>query len=252
MTPYFATPKGGIRFRKRLYVRPKLRLTEAKAPLRILFVSDLHLRPSHSEMARICFEAAADSKPDIICLGGDMAEYDEGLKIALEELRRAFPKQPVFAVPGNNDDLRLDGDRQAQAELYAEYGCEYLLNEARFVETPKQRVCIVGTEDGYSHEPDVSGLIDRGCYSVLLAHAPHRTLLAEQPDLLLSGHTHGGQINVLGFTCYGFLRYEPRFEFALLAGTKTFGRTLAVVSRGIGWSKYPVRVGADPEIYLIY
>lgn len=252
MTPFFAAPRGGIKFGNRLYTRPKLRLTDAKAPARILFVSDLHLRPSHSEMARICYEAAVDAKPDIICLGGDMAEYDEGLEIAMKELRRCFPKQPVFAVPGNNDDLRFDGDRQVQAGLYAEYECEYLLNEARIVETPKQKLCIVGTEDGYSHEPDITGLIDRGCYSVLLTHAPHRSLLKEQPDLLLSGHTHGGQINVLGFTCYGFLRYEPRFDFALLAGAKSIGRTLAVVSRGIGWSKYPLRVGADPEIHLIY
>ena len=252
MTPFFAAPRGGIKFGKRLYTKTKLRLIDAKAPARILFVSDLHLRPSHIEMARICYEAAAETRPDIICLGGDMAEYDEGLDIALKELRRIFPKQPVFAVPGNNDDLRFDGDRQAQTELYAKYGCEYLLNDVRIVDTPKQKVCIVGTEDGYSHEPIADGLIERDCFSILLSHAPHRALLNEQPDLLLSGHTHGGQINVLGFTCYGFLRYEPRFDFALLAGTKTFGKTLAVVSRGVGWSKYPVRVGADPEIHLIY
>ena len=251
MTPFFAAPKGGIKLGKRLYGKPELRITDAKSPARILFVTDLHLRPSHSEMARICFEAAADTRPELICLGGDMAEYDEGLTTALEELRRVFPKQPVFAVPGNNDDLRFNGERDEQAALYSRYGCEYLLNTARSIETSGGRICVAGTEDGYSHEPDVKELLDRNCYSVLLTHAPHRELLKEQPDLLLSGHTHGGQINVLGFTCYGLLRYEPRFDFALLAGEKRFGRTLAVVSRGIGWSKYPVRVGADPEIHLI-
>ena len=251
MTPFFATPKGGIRFGKRLYGNPKLRVTDGNSPARSLFVTDLQLRPSHSEMARICFEAAKDAGPELICLGGDMAEYDEGLKTALEELRRVFPKQPVFAVPGNNDDLRYDGDRQAQTALYTAYDCRYLLNASWTVETANGKICVAGTEDGYSHEPSTKNLIARDCYSVLLTHAPHRVLLEEQSDLMLSGHTHGGQINVLGFTCYGMMRYEPRFDFALLAGTKRLGKTLAVVSRGIGWSKYPVRVGADPEIHLI-
>lgn len=251
MTPFFAAPRGGIRFGKRLFAKPKVRVIQANTPARILFITDLHLRPSHSEMARITFESARDTAPDIICLGGDMAEYDEGLYIAMEELRRVFPNKSVFAVPGNNDDLRLGGDRREQALFFQKYDCNYLLNSASTITVSGREMCIAGVEDGYTHVPDAEGLISRDCYSVLLTHAPHRKLFLHQPDLLLSGHTHGGQINVLGFNCYGLMKYEGWFDFALLSGTKRIGNTLAVVSRGIGWSKYPVRIGADSEIHLI-
>ena len=256
----FARPSGLIRMGKALFRPPKLVEMRVGAPARILFIADVHLRKDHPEMAERVVSSCTKAAPDLILLGGDLAEYGEGLDVFLRALRGAFPLAPVCAVPGNNDDGILDGDRKAQAGVYAKYGAEYLCNEARRFTFCGRGVTVAGVEDAYTHTPSAEGLFfpegsseedeDKNDYRILLSHAPHRFLLDAGADLMLCGHTHGGQINVLGLTCY-LLPYEARFDYALLSGCCRFGRTLLLVSRGVGYSKYPVRVGADSEIHLI-
>ena len=253
----FSSPSGFIQIGKSLLRPPKLVEMRVGAPARILFICDVHLRPSHPEMAETVIGSCLDSRPDLILLGGDLAEYDEGLEIFLKKMRAAFPLTPACAVPGNNDDGIFGGDRQAQTEVYDRYGVDYLLNGVRRFTFVGRSVTVAGVEDAYTHTPSVEGLFpeegsfaDADDYRILLSHAPHRFLLEAGADLMLCGHTHGGQINVLGLTCY-LLPYESRFDYALLSGSRRFGRTLLAVGRGVGWSKYPVRVGARSEIHLI-
>lgn len=251
--PIFAKPAGGLQLGNRLFLPPRVVKLKLNTPARILFITDLHLRSGHPEMADTTLNACAQLSPQIILLGGDIAEYDEGLGLFLEKLRLRFPGALIYAVPGNNDDPRLEGDRERQRQLYARYGAEYLLNDCRKLELAGRRLEIAGLEDAYSHEPDPRGLFsgEGDVYRILLAHEPLKTNLHPEADLMLCGHTHGGQINVLGITCYLLLRYEGWFQFASLAGQKQIGKTRLIVSRGIGYSKFPVRFGARSELHYI-
>ncbi len=247
-----ARPAGGVQWGRALYRPPRLVRAQLGAPVPILFISDLHLRPDCPEMAQRALDPARGEQPALILLGGDMSEYDEGLVLSLEALRRVFPNTPAFAVPGNNDDGLFGGDRKAQREVYDRYGVGYLLNDSRSLVLDGRRVEIAGVEDSYTHTPCAEGLFSQreGVYRILLSHAPLSFLLDAGADLMLCGHTHGGQMNVLGFTCY-FLGYESGYRYALLSGRRRFGKTLLLVSRGIGYSKLPVRIGSRSEIHLI-
>ncbi len=249
----FAKPRGGVRFKRGLLKAPKLIRVNANSPAGILFITDLHLRPSHPEMADTVLGVCAGVKPDVVLLGGDLSEYNDGLGIFLQKLRQRFEGVPAFAVPGNNDSQILGGDRGAQRRVYRKYGVDYLLNEKRTLEINGKKVEIAGLEDAYLHKPDPSGLLsaDKNSYKIILAHQPLKSSLVPQADLMLCGHTHGGQINVLGLTCYLLIGYERQYKYACLAGQKRVGDTLLLVSRGIGYSKYPLRVGARSEVHFI-
>lgn len=246
-----AKPRGFINYGRNLYIKPDVIRVKADTPKDILFISDIHLRRSHPELLDRLTEAIKDLRPGVILLGGDIAEYAEGFETAIKAIADTLPGIPMFLVPGNNDERACGGDREQQRKLLAKYNCTYLLNECK-------SICgmeILGTEECWQHEAVTKGLYSgkEGVYRVLLSHYPLRKLLDEadvKPDLMLCGHTHGGQVNVLGASCY-FIGYEGQYRFIHLAGVKRFGKTLCIVSRGIGISKYPLRVGAKPEIYYI-
>ena len=113
-------------------------------------------------------------------------------------------------------------------------------------------------------ESDLEGLSERRTYRVsagpdgrarcriLLSHYP--VLPDERPDLMLCGHTHGGQFNLLGLTPFaiGFERLVSRKPHArYIAGLHKQGGTQVLVTKGIGASRIPLRVGVRPEICLI-
>ena len=115
----------------------------------------------------------------------------------------------------------------------------------------------LGGMDEYRYgKPDGKGLFseDDG-YRILLSHYPILPDCACPPDLMLSGHTHGGQFNLLGLTPYaiGFERIGRLGYLApvMVSGFERFGRTALLVGKGIGASRIPLRVGVRPEIYRI-
>lgn len=249
-----AKPAGGLYVGKRLLDPPRVSGLSAGSPVRIAFASDFHIRKNGLAHAETICAALAEIKPELLLLGGDYAECDEGAVRFFQALRRALPGVPAFAVFGNNDDARFDRDRSKLISLMRENGVCPLVNECRKTEIGGHPLEIAGTDDAYKHNPDARGLFSeaKGVYRVLLSHEP-LALLTEQacPDLILSGHTHGGQINVLGLTCYTLIRYESWLTFSHISGVKRVGNTTFLVSNGIGVSKYPIRFGARPEIHLI-
>lgn len=247
-----AKPAGGLQMGKRLFAPPRLIRLHLGAPGRILYITDLHLRREHPEALENLISACRGTRPELIILGGDLTEYDGGLAETLSALRKGFPSTPMYAVPGNNDDAVLGGDRAAQTRVYREFSCRYLTDRGEMLLLNGRPVEIFGTEDAYSHAYRTEDHFSQpSAYHILVSHAPHADLARAGADLMLCGHTHGGQINALGITCYLLIRYEKRFRYACLAGRKKIGRTELVVSRGIGYSKFPLRIMARSEVYLI-
>jgi len=235
----------------------KIRTTvhEQSAPafmqgVRALFVTDVHLRPSASDAwLEHLMTLIASAQPDLLLLGGDYGESVDQQERFFRAIA-ALPAFPLgaFGVIGNNDRERFPETDRLRA-LMAENGVHLLLNEAVAVPVGSGMLAISGADEMKYGHPRTKGLFDRcpqGAYRLLLSHYP---LWPEtHADLILAGHTHGGQLNAFGLTPYS-IGYERNLLPCIRGRSEKDGMTL-VVSRGIGYSSLPVRVGAFPEAIL--
>lgn len=251
----FTRPDRHISFFHLGRIRLETLRVPAPAPLdglRAAFLSDVHLRPIVPDrwlealMGRI-----AGLKPDLLFLGGDYAEsvpQEERFFAALSTL----PPPPLgcFGVTGNNDS-RLFPEPEALRACMARGGARLLLNEHARVPVSGGTLAVAGLDDERDGGDPRPELALAGCegadYRVLLTHPPRWP--QPRAELILSGHTHGGQLNLLGFTPYT-VGYEGN-HFPLIKGVARRDGMTLLVSRGIGYSRLPVRVGAWPEIHLI-
>lgn len=216
--------------------------------LKIFFASDLHLLKNVSPQPLI--DCITDCKPDLILFGGDFADTkDQALRMfgALRTLRAPLG---MFAAPGNND-IEAFGSCGALREALENCGVRLLANESVSVGGLR----IAGVEEKRYGRPVYDGLFDAsGGYRLLLSHYP---LLPEGtlPDMMLSGHTHGGQFNALGLTPYavGFERTGILKHLSPLAvsGLHDVNGMKLLVSKGLGTSRIPLRIGVRPEVHLL-
>ncbi len=243
-----AWPAGARRDPTRLVV--ERRVETARPPpgggLTILHLSDLHLGPflSTADLARL---AAAAPAADLVCLTGDFvthrAEDALGLGAALAPLRARIGK---FAVFGNHD-YRERREGEIARELEAA-GVTVLRNRGRTLRGGLLHVA--GVEDAEEGKVvDLDAALARRperAFSILLAHHPDLAAWASRRgvDLVLSGHTHGGQIVLAGRSLFP-ARSAHRH------GVHRVGRTTLSVSAGLGLLVVPIRVGAPAEAPLL-
>ena len=216
-------PTGGLYVGKRLLARPKVTRMDVGAPVRIAFVSDVHLRKSGASMTETVAQMLEELRPHLVLFGGDYAESREGAFDFFARMGRVLPGVPKYGVMGNNDNDFFENDREPLFTAMRENGVIPLINECARLTIDGKPLEIVGVDDAYLFKPCARGLFseETGVYRILLSHAPHTFLMEEaSPDLMLSGHTHGGQVNALGLTCYTLLKYENWFRFTHLAGVK--------------------------------
>lgn len=250
---YFTKPTGGILAGKQMLQPPSVVRFSIDAPLRIAFIADLHVRPRALFMAETAAETLSGLKPDVLLVGGDMAECDEGETRVFLAFRNVLGDVPIFAVPGNNDDMRFDRTRGTLRREIERFGARLLLNECARLTVRGVKLEIAGVEDALRHEPDARGLFsgEEDAYRVLLSHAPHAFLLDQcRPNLMLSGHTHGGQWNLLGLTPYSLPFYEHKARYTHLSGVRTVDGVLCAVTNGVGYSRQALRIGARPDVML--
>ena len=148
-------------------------------------------------------------------------------------------------MPGNNDRMPPEELRDAMAAA----GVVLLKNEHRRIELPGGALEIAGCDDHKYGSPRTAGLFSaRADYRILLSHFP------AMPDctceLMLSGHTHAGQFNLLGLTPYS-IGFEHSFRHLAIRGLHRVDDMQLLVGNGIGVSRLPLRVGASPRIYLL-
>lgn len=219
-------------------------------PVRIAFVSDIHNSPTLLAKAIAYLK---ESKPDIILLGGDYVMAHQRFmrtRWIINGLRELAEIAPVYAILGNHDYEKLEQvERVMQtAEI------PLLRNEARTWETPTGgSVCLVGLGDWNEGDEDPhSCLLPQGeeeSAVLLLSHDPESRWLLRQYDwdLMLSGHTHGGQIGNPFTTPTQYIS----FRSSTPAGLFDFeGNRRVFVSRGVG-SILGMRFFCPPEINII-
>ena len=218
--------------------------------LRILFVSDIHAGAFVStNTLRDTFQRLLTTEPDVILLGGDL------VSTALEEFaerREAFAKlrapMGVFAVLGNHDHYTRDPDRLRH--MIEDVGIRVLHNRSVVLRRGDAALSLVGVDDLIAGRPNLeAALAGTRAPVLLLSHNPDLAFDAARAGvaLMLSGHTHGGQIRLPGLPV---LVRQSRYR--LDEGRYRIGSMELLVSRGLGVTGLPVRFACSPEAVLIH
>jgi predicted MPP superfamily phosphohydrolase len=212
----------------------------------ILQLSDLHVDMSQEAMTRLT-AILRETDYDLCVLTGDYRGQTFGpYEATLAGMSRicAELKKPIYGVLGNHDTVRMLPGLEAM-------GIRMLLNECEMIERDNQRIHLAGIDDAHFYRADniekaASG-IPGDEFSILLSHTPEIYRQAAYADfnLLLSGHTHGGQICLPGRIPITLDSVLPRY---MGSGPWKYRDMIGYTSVGVGSSVVPVRLNCPPEI----
>ena len=226
------------------------RLPKAFDGFRIVQLSDIHHGPfSNREQIERAVETANRLQPDIIALTGDYISKERHYAAPCAEmLGRLKAKYGVYAVLGNHDHWV---DAALITDLFRAEGIKVLINEGMHFEKNGASFWLAGVDDTMVGLEDLSLALAgarRDEMKLLLAHNPIilRRAARASVDLVLSGHTHGGQVAIRGerSTVRGARK-------RLLKGHGRLANTQIYVNRGLGTVVLPIRYGCPPEISLL-
>jgi predicted MPP superfamily phosphohydrolase len=223
--------------------------------LRILQLSDIHMGAflNERELAKVV-DAGMEHRAHLAVITGDLISMPgDPLDACIRQLARMKTDAGIFGCMGNHE-------RYAQAEDYCEEaaaraGIKFLRKEARILRFGGAALNLAGVDHqshhgGREYLTAVGNLTQPNAFNLLLSHNPDVLPVAARQgwDLMLSGHTHGGQINV------EFLDQSitpARFLTPYIYGAYREQNTAAYVTRGIGSIGIPARIGAPPEITIL-
>ncbi len=216
---------------------------------KLLHLSDLHLDINEQTLHSIVERVRALPAYDACVLTGDyrartFGDIDQCMH-RLEQLRNHLG-ETVFAVLGNHDSVRMVPAMEAM-------GIQLLLNESATLERDGASICLAGIDDAHyfrvdSIEKAMASLPDEAV-KILLTHTPevYRQAAHAEFDLLLCGHTHGGQICLPG----GYpVTLDARIPRRLGRGPWRYGNMQGYTSAGAGTSIVDVRLNCPAEITL--
>jgi predicted MPP superfamily phosphohydrolase len=223
--------------------------------LRILQISDIHLSAflHESDLARV-IDMTLELRPHVAVVTGDLiSSRGDPLDACIRQLARVKSDAGTFGCMGNHE--RYAGVERYAAEAGARAGIRFLRGEAQTLRFGNSVLNLAGV--------DYQSLADRGHYlrgaerlvvpgaaNVLLSHNPDVFPVAARQgyNLLLAGHTHGGQVTV---EILDQSINPARFFTPYVYGLFRAGRSAAYVTRGIGTIGIPARIGAPPEISVL-
>jgi predicted MPP superfamily phosphohydrolase len=231
-----------------------------QAPVRVAQLSDLHLS-AFVPIATI--ERAADlaiaARPDLFALTGDFVTNAASIdtKRYARCLRRISNAAPAYACLGNHDggpwceSIGGFGDTSLVRSVLRDGRVNLLDNRSEVVTVRGARFNLAGTGDLWNNDVDADATfasLESSLPTVLLAHNPDtKDVVADRPwNLMLSGHTHGGQVMLFGVE----KEFIPVKDKRYVAGLGEWqGRTL-YVTRGVG-SLGGIRLNCRPEVTIL-
>lgn len=214
----------------------------------VAHISDLHLQRIGAR-ERAVLKVINRDHPDVIALTGDLVSDQQFRNRCLTFLSQLTARLGVWAVQGNwehhtgwaGDVLRVDLD---------ELGIRLLINEAEPLDLNGSKIWIAGTDDPYLGADRVSDTLNgtNGSFIVLLAHSPEiLNRLPKGVQLVLSGHTHGGQVR-LPFIGAPWAR---GMGGGYVSGLYRREGTVLYVTNGVGMTVVPARFLCHPEVAYI-
>jgi predicted MPP superfamily phosphohydrolase len=211
--------------------------------LSMVQITDLHIQRFGKHEKRIV-EAANEPRPDFMVITGDSIDDRWMLGVLGEFLSQLTPDVPKFAILGNWEHwARVD--ILPLAALYARHNCELLVNRSVTFDVRGKRIRLAGFDDligAPKHSRAALADVSPVDGELLLAHCPgHRDLLLDRNSVMISGHTHGGQVNIPHV-----LQYTPVGSGPYLKGW--YRSNTLFVCRGLGTSRFPLRLNSVPEL----
>jgi len=224
---------------------PTKKLKTGQKPLRVIHLSDLHIK-TFGKTEQLIVQKVNQQKPDVIALTGDYVDDSQNLP-ALKKFLGALPSSALkFAVLGNIDHL-IGVQPQEFEKIFSEFGFQLLLNSRVKLQIHSISICVIGFDDPSTGRYDLRAIenLSRSDFNLLLAHSPEIYHLIQKGkiDLVLSGHTHGGQIHIPGIPAF----WLPRDTRKYGTGFYKKGKPVMYVNRGIGTSVLPARFLCPPE-----
>jgi len=217
------------------------RIGSGKPTHRLVHFTDLHYKGDRA-YAQSVVNRINSFSPDLVCFTGDIMEQAGFLPEALEILSGI--KSPMYGVPGNHDYWSRAPFSEI-ARCFAATGGAWLMNEQRTV--AGGGINVIGATYFFQAPPQL--LPDPTAKNILLMHYPAwvNSLGDQRFDLILAGHSHGGQVRI---PFYGSVILPPGVDKYDLGWFQTQAGPLYVGS-GIGWYHLPVRFNCRPEIAVI-
>jgi uncharacterized protein len=204
----------------------------------IFFISDIHRRFVSGELLN-----QIQKKIDIVIIGGDLVEKGVPLSRVKENLACLKELGPIYFAWGNNDDEVNQKDLDA---LLLEMNVKVLDNTAVHFESYEgENISLLGVDDWTLRRTDLRAAVSASkedAFRILVSHNPKITRVIEPEhniSLILSGHTHGGQIRLFGMGPYEH------------GGVSKHEQAIHIISNGYGTTRLPLRLGAKPQAHVI-
>jgi predicted MPP superfamily phosphohydrolase len=244
--------------------------------IRVLHISDLHITPAQTRKIN-WVKSLAKLEPDFVVGTGDFLAHQLAVPAVVEAMNELLDIPGAYVLGSNdyfapsfkNPFMYFNKNRQIRAEGIALPTSDLVdeLNDAGWLDlNNKQSTAVIngvkihfrGTDDPHINKDDyavVAGAFDSDAFAFGVTHAPYKRVLqsfeADKADLVLAGHTHGGQICI---PFYGALVTNCDLPQGQAKGYSTFGESKMPlhVSAGVGTSPFaPIRIACRPEATVI-
>jgi len=227
--------------------------------LRIVQISDIHAGSWRSPQPFRRARALIDQlKPDVLVITGDFVNFDpKELELIRADLMRLRADMGVFASLGNHDHYCSPANHSLLRSMISNSGITLLVNSNIPLTTHGETLYLVGTDNtglgqNFGDLPAALVGVEPGAPTILLAHDPtfwDKHVRNKAPiDLMLSGHTHGGQV---GIHFLGMELSVAQVVYKQWAGLYRDGDQYLYVNRGLGTVGPPIRIGIPPEITVL-
>lgn len=230
---------------------------------KIAHISDLHNAEFGKDNAKL-ISLLEKSDPDIIAITGDIFDcHRTDVDVSIAFAQKAINIAPCYYVPGNHEQ-RVPEAYDKLLKAFEEIGITVLDNKALTIERAEDSINILGVNDpGFEVDylfgdtesvmrNHLSNLVkNKESFNLLLSHRPELFEVYSDfnVDLVLTGHAHGGQFRLpfIGGLYAPNQWFFPEYD----SGLYTEDNTNMIVSRGLGNSLFPFRIGNRPQIILV-
>lgn len=230
--------------------------TGCEGEIDILYFSDLHAEYCFIPPERI-IEQIRENKPDIVIFGGDICNNPKNINCGIKYLSEIADEClknniPFIGTTGNHDveipieDVAACGFTNISSDIY------------EFTDRNGHSIIFSGLYDSGRENriwqeipcPDKT---DKADLHITLSHNPDQVLhlTTHLPDIMLSGHIHGGQVRTPFGIEFKLIRKDELPKMHIIHGLYSLNGMQCFISRGIGCVRLPIRLGARPEINLI-